>query len=117
MIKAKVNIQTAKADYKPGEIIRERLSDADIAYLRKHDFISIEDIPVMNETVTDNTDFDGFGYPDEGIEYKDEAALQKLQKNELIEYAQELGLELDESMVKADMINAILNYVEEQAAE
>lgn len=117
MIKAKVNIQTAKASYKPGEIISERLSDADIEYLRKHDFISVEDVPAMDEAVSDDTDFDGFGYADEGIEYKDEAALQKLKKDELIEYAHELGLELDESMVKSDMVNAILNYVEEQAAE
>lgn len=117
MIKAKVNIQTAKATYKPGEIISERLSDADTAYLKKHDFISIEDVFVINESVSDDTDFDGFGYVDEGIEYKDEAALQKLKKDELIEYAQKLGLELDESMIKSDMVNAILNYVEEQAAE
>ncbi len=122
MIKARVNIETAKGTYKPGEVIREHLSDADVEFLKKHDFISVEDmLPADNdEDAPDDTDFKGFGIDsetdDEGIEYKDEAALRKLKKDELIDYAQRLDLELDESMLKSDIIDAILNHVEEQAA-
>ena len=37
MIKAKVNVITSKAEYKPGDIIGEKLSPADMAYLKKSD--------------------------------------------------------------------------------
>ena len=120
MIKAKVNVITSKAEYKPGDIIGEKLSPADMAYLKKRKFITVEGEKVINADSEDV--FAGFGYdedvqPENGIEYMDEAALQKLKKDELVEYAVKLGLELDESMLKGELINAILNHVEEHAAE
>ena len=36
---ARVNIQTAKRNYAPGEVIEEMLSVADMAFLEKHNFI------------------------------------------------------------------------------
>ena len=122
MIRANVNINTYKAEYKPGDIIKEKLSPADMAYLRKHKFITVEDELLNTEEPSDSEDgFDGFGYgedgqQDAGLEYMDETALQKLKKDELVEYAAKLGLELDESMLKGELIEAILNHVEEQAA-
>lgn len=124
MIKAKVNVITSKAEYKPGDIIGEKLSPADMAYLKKRKFITVEGEKVINADETPDSEdvFAGFGYdedvqPENGIEYMDEAALQKLKKDELVEYAVKLGLELDESMLKGELINAILNHVEEHAAE
>lgn len=122
MIKAKVNVITSKAEYKPGDIIREKLSEADLAYLRKRKFITVEESQVNTDNFSEQTDdFEGFGYNDEeqagGIEYMDEAALQKLKKDELVAYAEKLGLELDESLLKSELMEAILNHVEEQTAE
>mgnify|MGYP006922419742 CR=1 FL=1 len=37
---AKVNIETAARRYKPGEKITGHLSDADVAFLKKHNFIA-----------------------------------------------------------------------------
>lgn len=123
MIKARVNVITSKAEYKPGDIIKEKLSSADLAYLKKNKFIIVEDEPasVDGESYEHEDDFAGFGYSEgeqeSGIEYMDEPALQKLKKDELVEYADKLGLELDESLLKSELIEAILNYVEENSAE
>lgn len=138
---AKVNIETATRNYKPGERITGQLSDADIAFLKKHNFIASEgdfsDGPEdsdgfgdgdSGETITPTgglqpgseipgitppgTDGDSAG----GIEYKDEAALKKLNKDEIVEYAGSIGLSLEAEKLKADLIDAVLNYVEEKKA-
>ena len=124
MIRARVNISTAKASYKPGEIIHEKLSDADMAYLKKHNFITTDDEAAFagDEGVSAAAEpISGFGIDfnsddDNGIEYKDEAALQKLKKDEIVDYAASIGLELDEAALKNDLIDAILNYIEERTA-
>lgn len=124
MIRARVNISTAKASYKPGEIIHEKLSDADITYLKKHNFITTDDEAAFagDEGATaDPEPVSGFGIDfnsddDTGIEYKDEVALQKLKKDEIVEYAASIGLELDEAALKNDLIDAVLNYIEERTA-
>ncbi len=139
---AKVNIETATKRYKPGEKIMGRLSDADIAFLKKHNFIVSEDdfedaadgsedgngkdsagiTPSMTGLQTGNeipgitppgTDGDSAG----GIEYKDETALKKLNKDEIVEYAGSIGLSLDAERLKTDLIDAVLNYVEERKAD
>lgn len=124
MIRARVNITTAKTSYKPGEIIHEKLSDADMAYLKKHNFITTDDeAAIAGDEGTDataepvsefGTDFNSDD--DTGIVYKDEAALQKLKKDEIVEYAASIGLELDEAALKNDLIDAVLNYIEERTA-
>lgn len=124
MIRARVNISTAKASYKPGETIHEKLSDADIAYLKKHNFITTDDEAAFAEDEgisAASEPISGFGIDlnsddDTGIEYKDEAALQKLKKDEIVEYAASIGLELDEAALKNDLIDAVLNYIEERTA-
>ncbi|MCM1187636.1 MAG: hypothetical protein NC345_14065 [Lachnospira sp.] len=138
---AKVNIETATRKYKPGEKITGQLSDADIAFLKKHNFIVNEgdfaDAPDDSEEYPDSdsagitpptgglqpgsaipgitppgADGDSAG----GIEYKDEAALKKLNKDEIVEYAGSIGLSLDAEKLKADLIDAVLNYTEEKKA-
>lgn len=136
MIKARVNIETAKKKYKPGEVIKEKLSDADMAFLKKHSFITTEEESGFpDEVIEDDTEDDtedetglipggGMGLnPDDdfedesGAEYKDEAALQKLKKEEIVEYAASLGLELDGAALKNDLIDAVLNFIEEKMAQ
>lgn len=132
MVKARVNIETAKKKYKPGEVIKEKLSDADMAFLKKHNFITTEDESgssdeVVEDDAEDETGLipgDGMGLnPDDdfedesGAEYKDEAALQKLKKEEIVEYAASLGLELDEAALKNDLIDSVLNFIEEKMAQ
>jgi len=132
MVKARVNIETAKKKYKPGEVIKEKLSDADMAFLKKHNFITTEDESgFSDEVVEDDAEEetglipgDGMGLnPDDdfedesGAEYKDEAALQKLKKEEIVEYAASLGLELDEAALKNDLIDSVLNFIEEKMAQ
>lgn len=130
MIKARVNIETAKKKYKPGEVIKEKLSDADMAFLKKHNFITTEEESgFSDEVIEDDTEDetepgDGTGLnPDDdfedesGAEYKDEAALQKLKKEEIVEYAASLGLELDGAALKNDLIDAVLNFIEEKMAQ
>lgn len=136
---AKVNVETAMKRYKPGEKITEHLSDADIAFLKKHNFIVSEDdfsdaaddfedgggdsagitppttgLQAGNEIpgITPPTDEDS----GDGIEYKDETALKKLNKDEIVEYAGSIGLSLDTERLKADLIDAVLNYTEEKKA-
>lgn len=131
---AKVNIETATKKYKPGEKITGYLPDADIAFLKKHNFIASEDDFVDAE---DGTDGDsavttlsmtepqtGNGIPGitlptdvDGIEYKDEAALKKLNKDEIADYAKSIGMTISPDMLKNDMIDSVLNYIGERMAE
>lgn len=132
MVKARVHIETAKNKYKPGEIIKEKLSDADMAFLKKHNFITTEDESGFPDEAAPDDEEDETGlipgdgtrlnldddFEDEsGAEYKDEAALQKLKKEEIVEYAASLGLELDEVALKNDLIDAVLNFIEEKMAQ
>lgn len=132
MLKARVNIETAKKNYKPGEVIREQLSAVDMAFLRKHGFITEEpeDMPDAGETGAADGDGEGAEYvpctwnpvedgggSEEGTEYMDEAALKKLSKDEIVEYAGSIGLEIAADILKNDMIDAVLNYTEERMAE
>ena len=108
---AKVNIETAARRYKPGEKITGHLSDADVAFLKKHNFIASEDdfSDAAEEAEDGGGDFAGITPPMEalqapegipgitppgadgdsagGISYKDESALKKLNKDEIVEYA------------------------------
>lgn len=137
---AKVNIETAARRYKPGEKITGHLSDADVAFLKKHNFIASEDdfSDAAEEAEDGGGDFAGITPPMEalqapegipgitppgadgdstgGISYKDESALKKLNKDEIVEYAGSIGLSLDAEKLKADLIDAVLNYTEEKKA-
>ena len=137
---AKVNIETAARHYKPGEKITGHLSDADVAFLKKHNFIASEDdfSDAAEESEDGGGDFAGITPPMEalqapegipgitppgadgdsagGIAYKDESALEKLNKDEIVEYAGSIGLSLDAEKLKADLIDAVLNYTEEKKA-
>lgn len=121
---AKVNVETATKKYKPGEKITEHLSDADIAFLKKHNFIvSEDDFADAADDAGDAVDGDSAGITPptdgdfgDGIEYKDEAALKKLNKAEIVEYAKSIGLSLSEESLKPDLIEAVLNYAEEKKA-
>ena len=137
---AKVNIETAARRYKPGEKIAGHLSDADVAFLKKHNFIASEDdfSDAAEESEDSGGDFAGITPPAAalqatenipgitppgadgdsagGIAYKDETALKKLNKDEIVEYAGSIGLSLDAERLKADLIDAVLNYVEEKKA-
>ena len=137
---AKVNIKTAARHYKPGEKITGHLSDADVAFLKKHNFIASEDdfSDAAEESEDGRGDFAGITPPMEalqapegipgitppgadgdsagGIAYKDESALKKLNKDEIVEYAGSIGLSLDAEKLKADLIDAVLNYTEEKKA-
>ncbi len=137
---AKVNVETATKKYKPGEKITGHLSDADIAFLKKHNFIvSEDDFADAADDAGDAVDRDSAGITPptdglqagnsipgitpptdgdfgDGIEYKDEAALKKLNKAEIVEYAKSIGLSLSEESLKPDLIEAVLNYAEEKKA-
>ena len=137
---AKVNIETAARHYKPGEKITGHLSDADVAFLKKHNFIASEDdfSDAAEESEDGGGDFAGITPPMEalqapegipgitppgadgdsagGIAYNDESALKKLNKDEIVEYAGSIGLSLDAEKLKADLIDAVLNYTEEKKA-
>ena len=137
---AKVNIETAARHYKPGEKITGHLSDADVAFLKKHNFIASEDdfSDAAEESEDGGGDFAGITPPMEalqapegipgitppgadgdsagGIAYKDESALKNLNKDEIVEYAGSIGLSLDAEKLKADLIDAVLNYTEEKKA-
>lgn len=137
---AKVNVESATRMYKPGERITGHLSDADIAFLKKHNFIVSEDdftdtaedseygtegdsagITPPTDGLQAGNDIPGITPPTDGdfaggIEYKDEAALKKLNKAEIVEYANSIGLSLKEESLKPDLIEAVLNYVEEKKA-
>lgn len=138
---AKVNIETATKKYKPGEKITGQLSNADIAFLKKHNFIvSEDDFSDAPDDYEDSKDGNSNGITPpvtglqagneipgitppgtdgdsgDGIVYKDEAALKKLNKTEIVEYAKSIGLSLTEEKLKPDLIDAVLNYVEEKKA-
>lgn len=123
---AKVNVETATNKYKPGEKITGHLSDADIAFLKKHNFIvSEDDFADAADDSEDGTDGDSAGITPPGIdgdfaggiEYKDEAALNDLNKPAIVEYAKSIGLSLNEKSLKPDLIATVLNYVEEKKAD
>lgn len=124
-VKARVNIETARRNYKPGEVIAERLSDADLEFLRKRGFLTEE-----FESGEDGPGDDYAGSPDgiswagsqgedmeDSAEYKDEAALKRMSKEEIVEYAESVGLAIESEMLKNDMIEAVLNHTEQLAAE
>ena len=117
MVRAKVNIETRNRTYKPGEIISEMLSDADIMFLKKYGFIEEEhDSSDIEGASTERIGFseDIFGdFKAEGG-YKEEAALKKLNKEELVEYAKSIGLTIASDMLKNDMVDSVLNYIEEK---
>ncbi len=133
---AKVHIETSTRKYKPGERIADSLSNADIAFLKKNNFIVSEDgFPSAEDdsgdrgedsapvaALQDPGDIPGITLPATdgdsagGSAYKDESALKKLNKDEIVEYAGSIGLSLDAEKLKADLIDAVLNYVEEKKA-
>lgn len=125
-MKARVNIETARKSYKPGDEINEKLSAADLEFLRKHNFVTDDSGEGFS---ADESDLLAGGYDDSGIPgmedmlsdagdgYKDEAALKKLNKDEIVEYAASIGLELASDALKSDLINSVLNYIEEKTAE
>lgn len=127
-IKARVHIETAGRSYKPGEVIREQLAESDMTFFRRHGFI-VDDsdleltnagagafdggetagaIPGLANLQEDMEEEEGF---------KDESALQKMNKKEIVEYAGKIGLELDPKMLQTDLIAAVLNYTEQLTAE
>lgn len=127
-IKARVHIETAGRSYKPGEVIREQLAESDMTFFRRHGFI-VDDsdleltnagagafdggetagaIPGLANLQEDMEEEEGF---------KDESALQKMNKKEIVEYARKIGLELDPKMLQTDLIAAVLNYTEQLTAE
>ncbi len=117
-MKARVNIQTAKRNYAPGEVIEEKLSDVDMAFLKKHHFL----LEVPEENAKNPVEL-GIHFPEAEEEeegeigdagYKEEAALKKMNKEELVDYAESIGLSLASDMLKNDMIDALLNYIEEK---
>ncbi len=125
VIKARVNIETAKRRYRPGEAITEQLSEADLAHFRERKFIIEEDD--VTEGASRDGSPDGWtdGIPGTGgaeaeadgawTGFKDEAALNRMTKDEIVEYAAKIGLKLEVSKVKVDLVSAVLNYVEERA--
>ncbi|RKJ18419.1 hypothetical protein D7X48_18245 [bacterium D16-50] len=128
MIKAKVNIETAGRSYRPGEVIRDRISDADMTFLRRHGFIVEEadaDGSGKNAADSGREAYSGVssgivasGEECEGIpEYKGEDALKRMTKEEIVEYARSIGLVLELDMLKNDLIESVLNHAEEQMAE
>ena len=54
---------------------------------------------------------------DDAEELLSEVALKKLDKPGLVKYAASLGLTLEMSLKKEDLVNAILDFMEEQAEE
>ena len=124
VIKARVNIETARRRYRPGEAITEQLSEADLAHFRERNFI-IEEDDVMEGASGDGSP-DGWpdGIPGTGgteteadedwTGFKDETALNRMTKDEIVEYAAQIGLKLDISKVKVDLVSAVLNYTEER---
>ena len=130
MFRAKVNIETAKRAYKSGEIIEEDLNAKDIDFLKRKGFIAAIDedrevrVPEADADIYSkhdpvagiNLNFEGAEESDEA-EYRDEDALKKMTKEEIVVYAAEIGLKLDGNSLKADLINAVLNYQEEGMAE
>lgn len=118
MLKAKVNIETGKRTYKPGDVIEEQLSDIDMAFLKVHDFISTEEEADFTEPDFDEEDIGGIpniGIDDDpdGAAYKDEDALKRLNKDEIVEYAASIGLKLDVSSLKNDLIASVMDYIGE----
>lgn len=125
-MKARVNIETARKSYKPGDEISEKLSAADLEFLRKHNFVTDDSGEGLSadESALPVGSYDDSGIPgmedmlsDAGDGYKDEAALKKLNKDEIVEYAASIGLELASDALKSDLINSVLNYIEEKTAE
>lgn len=126
-IKASVHIETATRSYKPGEVIREQLSAEDMAFLKRRGFVT-DDTDLLMISAVDGPD-DGESIdsisrienlledPDGDEGYKDEAALQKMSKKEIVKYAGEIGVELDPKMLQTDLIAAVLNYTEQLIAE
>ena len=127
MTKARVNIETALRRYRPGEAITEQLSEADLAHFRERNFIIEEDgvggFPVDGAAQDGNLDgISGIGGAEMGLDadgaaYKDEAELNRMNKEEIVEYAAEIGLELDKTRLKTDLVSAVLNYVGEKSEE
>lgn len=123
MTKARVNIETARRRYRPGEIISEQLSEADLAHFRERNFI-IEEDDVGDVASEDGWlgGIPGIGRAGDGLDtvepgYKDEAALDRMTKAEIVEYAAGIGLELNGSSVKPDLVSAVLDYVGEKSEE
>lgn len=126
MTKARVNIETALRRYRPGEAITEQLSEADLAHFRKRGFIIEED---DGAGIQEEGSLDGWpdGVPGTGVvemgdepdgdAYKDEAELNRMNKAEIVEYASKIGLELEESKLKTDLVSAVLDFVGEKSEE
>lgn len=117
MMKARVNIQTATRNYAPGEVIEEKLSALDIAFLKKNHFLL--EVPEEKEENPLELDVPLPEMEEEEEEissagYKEEAALKKMNKEELVDYAESIGLSLTADMLKNDMMDALLNYIEER---
>jgi hypothetical protein len=98
------------------------VGDADLTFLKKRNFIQTDEDMALaddSEMETDaegiNTEFDSDDDGD-GITYKDKAALNKMNKDEIITYAKSFGLILTADSIKNDLVASVLNFIEERIA-
>lgn len=108
MVKARVNIETANGRYHPGDIIRENLRAEDMDFLKRKGFIDTEE---KEEIDMDPGGEEKYG---DGIGYKGEEELKRMNKDEIVAYAAQMGLNLDSGSLKADLVNDVLNHQEER---
>lgn len=123
VLRAKVNVETAKRSYKAGETIDEQLCAADVAFLKKYGFVEeLVGVPDMEsggrEAIDGTQGQEGDrNHCGASVGYMDEAALRRLNKDKIREYAESIGLNLATDMPKNDMVDAVLNHIGEQMAE
>ena len=103
---ANINIKSEKATYKKGDMLGNEFSEKDIKRFLK-----------MNAIFSRGEDFSTDilnGCELDEIVFLDESDLRKKNKSELIQYGKSIGFDVSEDLMKEEMINSLLNYIEEE---
>ena len=86
--------------HKPGDFLE--VNEDEVKYLLENKAIELIDEVFFASSINE-----------EPPQYNTKEELNKLKKEELIIYANQLGLEIPESLKKDEVLNEILNFIEE----
>lgn len=118
--RTKVSVVTGGKEYRPGSVLPEDISAADLDFLKSKGFVTPADIsPAADDGYEDDVIF-GFqeNMPDL---YKDQDQVRRMRsKKEVYSYAESIGLDLGknfEARSLKDLQDEVINFQEEKLTE
>lgn len=118
--RTKVSVVTGGKEYRPGSVLPEGISAADLDFLKSKGFVTLADIsPAADDDYEDDVIF-GFQENMQDL-YKDQDQVRRMRaKKEVYSYAESIGLDLGknfEARSLKDLQDEVINFQEEKLTE